>query len=343
MTNTMTVSVVVPVYNVALYVERCVGSVINQTYRNIECILVDDASSDDSMILCEKLIKNYQGTISFKLLHHEQNRGISAARNTGINATTGEYVLFLDSDDELTEDCVEKMVSPLLNDRTIDMVMGNFHADYSELCGNRSFRDRDYRFVKDEPLEIVGNEEIRRWYYSRRILWPDQVWNKLLKLSFIKENGLYNKEGQLFEDILWNYYVLRSINHVVLIPNITYLQYRRPSSIMTGTKYNVGLRHYGFIYREMAEHIVPGDRIEETERWAREFAIRFVDARDNPDYQYAYNAFLQQLETGRKGGLSRLLKLTKRLSSNVVGRSTLKSLFTVQRSVLRLIGFCMSF
>ena len=83
---------------------------MRQSYTDIECVLVDDASVDDSMVKCQKLIDEYDGPIQFRLLHHEKNRGLSAARNTGTKAATGEYVFYLDSDDEITSDCIEKMM-----------------------------------------------------------------------------------------------------------------------------------------------------------------------------------------------------------------------------------------
>ena len=104
------ISIIIPVYQVSDYVERCIRSVMSQTFTDIECIIVDDATVDDSMVKCQKLIDEYDGRIQFRLLHHEKNRGLSAARNTGTKAATGEYVFYLDSDDEITSDCIEKMM-----------------------------------------------------------------------------------------------------------------------------------------------------------------------------------------------------------------------------------------
>ena len=102
------VSVIIPVYQVSDYVERCLLSVMNQTYQNIECIIVDDCSTDDSVAKCDRLISTYKGPIKFQILHHERNRGLSAARNTGTDAATGEYIFYLDSDDEITDETFDK-------------------------------------------------------------------------------------------------------------------------------------------------------------------------------------------------------------------------------------------
>ena len=88
----MNVSIIIPVYNVSLYIERCIKSVMNQTYQDIECILVNDASPDNSITIAERLIADYDGSIQFRILNHEHNKGQSAARNTGIKAASGDYI-----------------------------------------------------------------------------------------------------------------------------------------------------------------------------------------------------------------------------------------------------------
>ena len=85
------VSVVMPVYNVAPYVERCLLPVIRQTFPPAECIIIDDASTDDSVARCERLIANYDGPTKFIIIHYSHNRGLSGARNTGTNPTNGEH------------------------------------------------------------------------------------------------------------------------------------------------------------------------------------------------------------------------------------------------------------
>ena len=94
----MKVSIIIPVYNVDSYIETCLQSVFNQTYQNIEVIIVDDCGTDHSMEIVEKVVSTYKGTFSIKILHHNLNSGLSAARNTGIKNATGEYIYFLDSD-----------------------------------------------------------------------------------------------------------------------------------------------------------------------------------------------------------------------------------------------------
>ena len=95
------VSIIIPVYKVENWIEGCLLSVCNQTYENIECIIVNDATPDKSMDIVESILKNYTGSIRFKIITHELNRGLSAARNFCVKAATGDYLIFLDSDDKL--------------------------------------------------------------------------------------------------------------------------------------------------------------------------------------------------------------------------------------------------
>lgn len=105
----MNVSIIIPIYNVASYIEECLRSVMLQTYQGkMERLMVDDCGTDDSIAIAEKMIANYSGPIKFQIMHHEYNRGLSAARNIGTLQATGGYLYYLDSDDEITIDCIKK-------------------------------------------------------------------------------------------------------------------------------------------------------------------------------------------------------------------------------------------
>ena len=96
------------------YIEDCLQSVMRQTYRGeMECILVDDCGTDNSMEIVQQLVAAYKGPVVFKIVHHDHNRGLSAARNTGIDVSSGEYVFFLDSDDWISDGCIERLTQPL--------------------------------------------------------------------------------------------------------------------------------------------------------------------------------------------------------------------------------------
>lgn len=225
----LSVSIVVPVYNVSLYIERCVRSVMAQTYPVLECIIVDDASPDDSIAKCEGLIAGYDGAIRFVFLHHDQNRGLSAARNTGTEAARGDYIFYLDSDDEITSDCIEKLARPIKRDASIEMVVGNYQI-FSE-------HPSTGKITQEEDLN--SSEAVRESFFDRRILYV-AAWNRLMSKKFLTDNGLRFMEGILYEDSPWTYYVVKLIQHMYVIPDITYHYCVRPLSICTGTKEREG-------------------------------------------------------------------------------------------------------
>ena len=105
------VSIIIPVYGVENYIERCLYSVMQQDSKSVslECILVDDCSPDNSINIAEKMIKDYSGGIRFEILSHEKNQGLSVARNTGMNSAKGRFLFFMDSDDYITDDCIVKL------------------------------------------------------------------------------------------------------------------------------------------------------------------------------------------------------------------------------------------
>ena len=117
-------SIIIPVYNVENFITECLNSIISQTYDNFECIIVDDCSPDRSADIASDIINHYQGNIEFKLLHHDTNKGPSAARNIGIQQSTTDYVFFLDSDDRLYPNSIETLVNELKRHTNADIIDG---------------------------------------------------------------------------------------------------------------------------------------------------------------------------------------------------------------------------
>lgn len=328
------ITLVMPVYNVSPYVERCLLSIMQQTRPASECLIVDDASTDDSITKCERLLAAYDGPTRFTILHHDHNRGLSAARNTGTDAATCPYIYYVDSDDEMTLDCLEKLSVPAGKDNRIEMVLGDHRFDMDAMPSSwwrRWAKSIQYSFMEDTPDELHSNEELRQWFYHGKFQRPVCVWNKLLKLKFIKDNGLYNKEGLLFEDQLWSYYLMRSLNHAAFVHDVTYLHHRRPGSICTGTDAYERRRHYGLIYREIANNVVPGQRIEELEHYVRPFCSAYLESTGNPDYQYAFSVFRRELSDGQHRFEVFLLDVTNTLGKSQAGRLLFKAMLLVRR------------
>lgn len=250
--ETLSVSIIVPVYNVSLYIEKCVKSVMAQTYPVMECIIVDDASPDDSVAKCERLIDGYDGPIRFVVLHHYHNRGLSAARNTGTEAAQGDYIFYLDSDDELTPDCIEKLAKPIERDASIEMVMGNYQV----------FSENPSTGKIDHEEDFTSSEAIRELFFDRRLL-PVAAWNRLISKKFLTDHGLRFIEGILYEDNPWTYYVVKCLRHLYVIPDITYFYCRRPFSICTGTNESEKAKYFGVIHEDIARHFTPGEEARE--------------------------------------------------------------------------------
>lgn len=284
----MIVSIVIPVYGVSPYIERCVKSVMNQTYGNIECIIVDDASPDDSIARCERLVADYQGCVRFIILRHGQNRGVSAARNTGTTAATGDCVFYLDGDDALPPNSIESLARPMLNDATIEMTVGNLERipdGYPIVSENRQ---------KLQEEELISLEAVRDCYFNRRILSVTAC-NKLVRKDFLERHRMDFKEGLLYEDVLWSFFIVKHLAHVYIVPEVTYLYYKHPNSITTGTSKEEEVRHYSVVYEEIARHFTPGEEAREAAYFLPDFRLHYQQFPDNPSFRRIARLFERAL------------------------------------------------
>lgn len=274
------VSIIIPVYNVSDYIERCIKSVTNQTYTHIECIIVDDASPDDSISRCERMIAKYNGAIRFQILHHACNRGISAARNTGTDAATGDYIYYLDSDDELTSDCIEKLFKPIMHDDTIEMVMGNF-IRVPDGC-KISPSERQTLHLKEENL---ASKKAVRDYYFQKGIWQGP-WNKLVKRDFLCMHQITFKEGIFWEDTLWLFFIVKYLSHFFTIPDVTYHYIKRPGGIKTGmVKGGVLLQSWCIVYDEIANHFTEGEVGREAKYHMKDLCYKCINNPNNREFR----------------------------------------------------------
>lgn len=214
------ISLIVPVYKTEEYLHRCVDSVLAQAFTDFELLLIDDGSPDCCGAICDE----YAQKDSRVRVFHKDNGGLSAARNTGIDKALGEYVYFLDSDDYIPENCLGSLVEAL-KERDYDIVIGNYTVFGS-----------DYEFA---PLRL-GNKEINcnKDIFESYIAgdWYMMAWNKLCKLSFIKQHSLYFKEGIIHEDNLWSFQYACLAGSLKSVDISTYNYCIRESSIMTSSK-----------------------------------------------------------------------------------------------------------
>lgn len=207
-------SIIVPVYNVAEYLERCLNSLINQTLNEIEIICVNDGSTDNSLHILEK----FAGLDKRIKIINQKNKGLSGARNTGIKLVQGEYFGFLDSDDWVDLDYFEKLYKRAKN-CDADISLGDF-------IRKGKFKHK-IRLKLNKEEEFVGDNE--KFYGSQFYHFPC-VWNKIYKTS--KFNDLRFIEGIYFEDGPYTIQALHRANKVVTCCN-TYLYYFiNPNSIV---------------------------------------------------------------------------------------------------------------
>ncbi len=218
----MKVSIIIPIYNVSKYIIRCLDSVTSQTFRNIECILVDDCGTDNSVVIAENYIKEYHGPVLFRIIHHKYNRGLSAARNTGIDAAQGDYIFFLDSDDTIVKDCIETLYSLFEKYPDIEFAQGNVLGE----DGNIS----PYGFKHYIPEHTDDKELIFRIMLSQI---TTTAWNRLILRSFVLEHKLYFPEGYFTEDMYWGYFIAKYAHSVSFTPKGLYVYYINEGSMMT--------------------------------------------------------------------------------------------------------------
>lgn len=183
------VTIIVPVYNVEQYIEKCVESILRQNYKNIEIILVDDGSTDLSGDICDAYGKK---DTRVKVIH-KSNGGLSSARNTGLKIASGEYISYVDSDDYVEESFIRELLSLCVdNNRAFSCIS---FREFSEECEN---------VTRKNVQPIVYNEE----EFIKKIVSADStnkitycVWSKLFRKDIIE--GLIFPEGKTYEDILY--------------------------------------------------------------------------------------------------------------------------------------------
>lgn len=212
------ISIIIPIYRVEKYIGKCLNSIISQECKGIdlECILINDCTPDNSMEVISQKLKDYQGGINFIVKHHDVNRGHCAARNTGLKYASGDYVLFVDSDDILAPNAMQYFHEELdkLNASEVDVIMGNAFDCMEKRCIMKF--DDDMSFLIDN-----AKEEALRRLLSRELFHTS--WNKLIKRTMFTMQNLYFEEGIINEDLLWSYLIFLHAKSVLIVPKVTYI------------------------------------------------------------------------------------------------------------------------
>lgn len=221
------VSVIIPVYNTEKYLEECIDSVIAQTYKNLEIILVDDGSSDRSPLLCDQ----YAQTDTRVKVFHQKNGGLSIARNMGIKEASGEYIVFLDSDDYWDDAyIIEKLLKKIARKKSD--VVNYRYKQYIEETG----KYRNCLFSSEESFLGKTKEEVLE-YLLQRGLYIASACNKMVRTEFIKTNQLYFTEHIVAEDVDWCARIMLLCSTIDYCNEDAYIYRQRQGSITHTIQY----------------------------------------------------------------------------------------------------------
>lgn len=209
------ISIIVPVYNVEKYLPRCIDSILDQTYTNFECILIDDGSPDRCGEMCDEYAERDKRIIVI----HQKNKGVSAARNAGLNVAKGEYVGFVDSDDYIAPEMYQCLVSAIEES----------NADFS-YCAIEHIKANGDRYIERASIGAVENQ----LSFVTEALLKDgdvggAVWNKLFKRKVIRDIR-FEESAKICEDVLFALMCCARISSAVFVQEPLYYYYHRPGS-----------------------------------------------------------------------------------------------------------------
>lgn len=207
-------SIIVPVYNVEKYLDKCLESILRQTFKDFECIIIDDGSPDNSNIIIDKYVKLDQ---RFKVIH-QKNMGLSAARNTGLDIAQRNYIVFVDSDDYIADEYLEKFALKIA-DTDADIVICGFVEAYKDYEKNKVFAVESTEVIKQNILADV---------------WPSYVWNKCYKKDLFGD--IRFPIGRVYEDLLTIPAVCLNAKRIECIPDKLYYYNRQNVNSITAKK-----------------------------------------------------------------------------------------------------------
>lgn len=222
--NNDLVSIIIPVYNVAQYLDDCLNSIIRQTYKNLEIIIIDDGSTDDSLEICRSFTAKDK---RLKVLHQD-NAGVSSARNAGLNIMTGNYVLFIDSDDRIEQNMVESFIEIFDENSKIDAVF----------CGYKEFDDETGTIIKEvapNQSKMVDRDEGVAEIFGE---YSTMLWNKMFRCSIIDKSDLFDVTLKIGEDELWMVDVLKRASNIMLIGTPLYYYRSRAEGASKGQAFS---------------------------------------------------------------------------------------------------------
>ena len=234
------VSIIIPICNVEQYITACLKSVRAQTYTDYEVILIDDCGTDGSMKIVNDYVNlNLNDRNSWRVIRHEKNRGLSAARNTGTAEAKGKYIYYLDSDDTITPDCLGKLVTEAERTKA-EMVVGNINV-----IGDDKWIPR----LKQKEL-LTGDDCFHSYLQGKYYM---MAWNKLIRRDFLEQNNITFVEGLIHEDCAWSFTVACLVSKIAFVYDETYNYLVRSNSIQTDKDFTKHFNAFCILLKYYAE------------------------------------------------------------------------------------------
>ena len=237
------ISVIIPVYNVETYIEECLNSVIGQTFRDIEIILVNDGSTDLSL----EIIKTFAEKDKRITFYSQENKGVSVARNSGIRKARGEYILFVDSDDKIVENTLTVLYQHAI-ETNADLVLGNASYWYPDGTLQPSFVRRKANNISGLSGEICFEK------LMMEMVFPPLVYLFFVKRKIIMDNKLFFKRNIIHEDELWCVKTMFNSKRVSLIDFNYYLYRQREGSIMRSDNHSFRIKSILTVSNELKKY-----------------------------------------------------------------------------------------
>lgn len=240
------VSIIIPIYNSDKTIDRCLKSIINQTYRNIEVICINDGSFDNSY----KILQNYLKTDSRIKVINQTNKGVSSARNNGIKNSTGKYIMFVDADDYLKDNMIELLVKSIKKDSS-DLLICN----YDVKCKNYI---KEHKSIKND--KVMNKKEFLKDYgkFQKGEL-INQPWNKLYIKSKIRK--LFDESMCLGEDLIFNVNYIENIEKISYIDENLYVYDLTIEDSLT-KKYKQDGQYFLQLYKEVYKIVFVGSNVK---------------------------------------------------------------------------------
>lgn len=218
-------SIVIPVYNTFEYLDRCLDTVINQSYKNIEIVIINDGSSDDSLKKCLR----YSEKDSRIVVINQENMGLSATRNKGIDVAKGKYIIFLDSDDYIDYKTCEIFLDILKSNNYPEVIIGDFQEKNDD-NQKRKYLSSELDYTQLKVSKVIDGRSYLKSTLKQKNITMAACFNIYSK-HFLKTNQLYFKNGLLHEDELWTPQVFLKANRLITVKYKFYNYIIRMNSI----------------------------------------------------------------------------------------------------------------